>query len=97
MNITNLNKAAELARQPERLERTIAAYREAERINVTITVTFSGGSRMPDYEEQYRVEMTAAEIGDAVVEALERRLAKMVDELRSLGVVTGEAAGAGAK
>ena len=95
MNITNLNKAAELARQTERLERTIAAYREAERINVSITITVPRGSRMPDYVEQSRVELTAAEIGDAVVEALDRRLAKMRGELTGLGVTVG-AAGAAA-
>jgi hypothetical protein len=91
MDIANLTKAADLAREAERLERTIAAYREADRINVSLTVTYSRGSHAPDHVEQNRVELTAVEIGDAVVEALSRRLAKMRGELCALGVTVGGA------
>jgi hypothetical protein len=86
MDIANLSKAADLAREAERLGRKVAAYREADRINVSLTVTYSRGSHAPDHVEQNRAELTSAEIGDAVVEALSRRLAKMQAELRALGV-----------
>jgi hypothetical protein len=94
VNIANLQRAADLAREAERLERTIAAYREADRINVSLTAAIHsrGADRSPDHVEQHRVEMTAVEIGDAVVDALSRRLAKMRAELAGLGVTVGEAA-----
>jgi hypothetical protein len=92
MDIANLSKAADLAREAERLERKVAAYREADRINVSLTVTYSRGSHAPDHVEQNRVELTAIEIGDHVVAALKRRLAKMRAELGALGV-TVDAAG----
>jgi hypothetical protein len=97
MDIANLSKAADLAREVERLERTIGAYREADRINVSLTVTIHsrGVDRSPDRVEQNRCELTAAEIGDAVVEALQRRLAKMRAELCALGVTVGEAGDTG--
>jgi hypothetical protein len=95
MNITNLQRAADLAREAERLERTIGAYREADKINVCLIATIHsrGSDRSPDHVEQHRVELTAAEIGDAVVEVLQRRLARMRVELRALGVTVGEPAG----
>jgi hypothetical protein len=94
VNIANLRRAADLARDAERLERTIRAYREADEINVSLTRTYSNGSRAPDRVEGDHAKLTAAEIGDAVVEVLSRRLAKMRQALGDLGVaVTGEAAG----
>jgi hypothetical protein len=95
MNIANLQRAADLAREAERLERTICAYRDAGRVNVSLTVIVHsrGADRSPDHVEQHRVEMTAAEIGEHVVDALQRRLAKMREELTGLGVTTGDAAG----
>jgi hypothetical protein len=95
MDIANLGKAAELAREDERLERTISAYREADRINVSLTVTIHarGVDRSPDRVEQNRCELAAAEIGDAVVDALQRRLATMRIELGELGVTVAAPAG----
>jgi hypothetical protein len=79
MNIGNLHKAASLARDIERLAETVAAYRYAESINVTTPHKERGA-------ESHRVELTAAEIGDAVFEALSRRLDAMRVELYALGV-----------
>ena len=95
MNIANLRRAADLARDAERLERTIRAYREADEINVSLIRTYSRGSHMPERVESDHAKLTAAEIGDAVVEALQHRLAKKRAELTGLGVTTGAAGDAG--
>jgi hypothetical protein len=81
MKVENLDKAARLARDVEWLERDLVAYRNVDEISVAAGdyTKRDGGLNL--------VVMTAAEIGDAVVEVLSRRLAKMRAELRALGVV----------
>jgi hypothetical protein len=89
MDIANLRKAANLAAVIETVEHTLAAYRAADLINVSLpeNKTHLAGNNA--------ATLTAAEIGDAIVVALQHRLAKMRGELTGLGVTVGEAADAG--
>jgi hypothetical protein len=66
-----------------------AAYRNAETLVVAIPQTeaekrgLRGAAGLPRHDE---VAFTAAEIGDQIVSALERRITTMTEELQKLGV-----------
>jgi len=75
--IGQLKKANELVTEIEKAERLISAYREAERVVVGIPST-----RAPDNEA--KVTLAAEEIANAIIAALERRIAKSKESLREL-------------
>ena len=72
---------ADLMQQIEETERLIAAYRNADEVIV--------GTRDEIYSRRgliNRITLTAAEIGDHVVAALEQRLTALRAELQKLGL-----------
>jgi hypothetical protein len=79
VDITNLRKATSLLGDIEHLERTLDQYRAAESMTVSLADNRYNGPA-------HHVSLTAAELGDAIVDALQNRLAKMRVELRALGV-----------
>jgi hypothetical protein len=85
-NIDELKQAHDLMK---RIEALLPAYRQAESIVVAIPQTdaekrsLRGAAGLPRHDE---VTFTAAEIGDQIVSALERRIAMMTEELQKLGV-----------
>ena len=91
MNIDELKQAHDLMKQIEGTESLLPAYRKAEAIVVAIPQTdeekrsLRGSAGLPRHDE---ITFTAAEIGDQIVSALERRIAMMTEELRKLGVET---------
>jgi hypothetical protein len=89
MDIANLRKATCLLGDIERTEATIGAYRGADSITAFLPENATHNSG------HHRVELSAAEIGDAVVDALQRRLAKMRVELGEFGVEDGTACDTG--
>ena len=91
MNIEELKKAHDLMKQIETTASLLSAYGKAEAIVVAIPQTdaekrsLRGAADLPRHDE---VTFTAAEIGDQIVSALERRVAMMSEELQKLGVET---------
>jgi hypothetical protein len=91
MNIDELKQAHDLMKQIEATASLLSAYRKAEAIAVAIPQTdaekrsLRGAAGLPRHDE---VTFTAAEIGDQIVSALERRVAMMTEELQKLGVET---------
>ena len=89
MNIEELKKAHDLMKQIETTASLLSAYGKAEAIVVAIPQTdaekrsLRGAAGLPRHDE---VTFTAAEIGDQIVSALERRIAMMTEELQKLGV-----------
>jgi hypothetical protein len=77
MKVENLQMAAWLAREIGEIERYLVAYRGADDISVGV------GCYDRTTGLNHQVVLTAAEIGDAIVEVLSRRLAKMRAELRA--------------
>jgi hypothetical protein len=72
---------ADLMQQIENTERLIAVYRNADEVIV--------GTEDKIYSRRgliNRITLTAAEIGDHVVAALEQRLAALQEELRKLSL-----------
>jgi hypothetical protein len=94
MDIANLSKAADLARKVGSMEETVAAYRAAKWMLIYIKEIKNPG-RPWEFSQVHHTDVTAAEIGDAVVEVLQRRLDAMRAELRALGVTVGDAGDAG--
>lgn len=84
MTIDELKQTHELTRTIEGTESKLAAYRDAGEVIVGI----KGNNRlMPGAGTiVYETTLSAAEIGDQIVRALERRIASMRTELRELGV-----------
>ncbi len=91
MNLDELKQAHDLMKRIEATERLMPAYRKAETIVMAIPQTdaekrsLHGTASLPRHDE---VTFTAAEIGDQIVSALERRIAMMTEELEKLGVET---------
>ena len=71
--IEQLKKANELVTEIEKAERLISAYCEAERVVVGIPST-----------REAKVTLAAEEIANAIIAALERRIAKSKESLREL-------------
>jgi len=92
MNIDQLKQAHDLMKRIEATASLLPAYRKAETIVVAIPQTdaekrsLHGTAGLPRHDE---ATFTAAEIGDQIVSALERRIAMMTEELQKLGVETG--------
>ena len=92
MNLDELKQAHDLMKRIEATESLLPAYRKAETIVMAIPQTdaekrsLHGTASLPRHDE---VTFTAAEIGDQIVSALERRIAMMTEELKKLGVETG--------
>ncbi len=91
MNIDELKQAHDLMKRIEATASLLPAYRNAETLIVAIPQTeaekrsLRGTAGLPRHDE---VTFTAAEIGDQIVSALERRIAMMKEELQKLGVET---------
>jgi molecular chaperone DnaK (HSP70) len=91
MNIDELKQAHDLMKRIEATASLLPAYRKAESIIAAIPQTeaekrsLRGSAGLPRHDE---VTFTAAEIGDQIVSALERRIAMMTEELQKLGVET---------
>jgi hypothetical protein len=89
--IDELKQAHDLMRRIEATASLLPAYREAEAIVIAIPQTdaekrsLRGTAGLPRHDE---VTFTAAEIGDQIVSALERRIAMITEELQKLGVET---------
>ena len=71
--IEQLKKANELVTEIEKAESLISAYCEAERVVVGIPST-----------REAKVTLAAGEIANAIIAALERRIAKSKESLREL-------------
>ncbi len=80
MKTDELKAASPLLSEIEEAEQLISIYRDAPR--VVIEAKEKTGLAIA----QSKVEMTASEFGDHVVIALERRIRRVRDELRKLGV-----------
>lgn len=85
MRIENLSKATGLAGEIERLERHSAAFRQATEVRVSLTYT-PALRRPHEAVVTHQCELTDAEVRDAVVAALSRRLGAKRAELAALGV-----------
>jgi hypothetical protein len=91
MNIEELKQAHDLMKRIEATASLLPAYRKAETIVAAIPQTeaekrsLRGTAGLPRHDE---VTFTADEIGDQIVNALERRIAMMTEELQKLGVET---------
>jgi hypothetical protein len=91
MNIDELKQAHDLMKRIEATASSLPAYRNAETLVVAIPQTeaekrgLRGAAGLPRHDE---VAFTAAEIGEQIVSALERRIAMMTEELQKLGVET---------
>jgi hypothetical protein len=91
MNIEELKQAHDLMKRIEATASLLPAYRNAETLVVAIPQTeaekrsLRGTAGLPRHDE---VTFTAAEVGDQIVSALERRIAMMTEELQKLGVET---------
>lgn len=86
MQIANLDKAVALARDVEWLERDLAAFRKAAAISVSIKETVIVSRSSPRYEFNQQREIADAELRDAVVDDLSRKLQGTHVRLRALGV-----------
>jgi hypothetical protein len=89
MTIDELKQAHDLIKRIEATASLLPAYRKAESVVVAIPQTdvekrsLHGAAGLPRHDE---ATFTAAEIGDQIISALERRIATMQDELQKLGV-----------
>ena len=82
--LDELRRAHDLTKQIEKTVRQIAVYRAADKVLVDIhpqnqMLAAHGGV-------ENKITLTAAEIGDRIIIALERRLAAMTAELCRLGI-----------
>jgi hypothetical protein len=83
MTIDELKHANDLVGKIEAAERLAQVYRDAAEVIIG-TEPKQGGSGFHTIDN--RLTLTAAEIGDQIVTALERRVAAMKANLQKLGV-----------
>jgi hypothetical protein len=82
MTVDALKEAHRLALEIEEHERLVIEYRDAAKVRLAIPKDSPTGLSLG----RAQITMTAAEIGDAIVAALDRRVAAMREKLGGLGI-----------
>lgn len=86
MTVDEAKRAHELISTIKATEHILAAYREADEVVISPKKNKRGEPLSPFNCSPNEITLTAAEIGDAIVTALERRIVAMRVELQDLGI-----------
>ena len=84
MTIDELKRANGLVKEIETTERLVKVYRDAAEVIIGTKPREERGGFLHTIDNQ--ITLTAAEIGDQIVTALERQVAAMKVEIQKLGI-----------